>query len=276
MTCNANLVACPRKVVLIPSVGGGIGHISRCAALARALQRLDPTVVVEFVLDTDRLRPFNIDATLNMGFRPRLLPARDRGNRDAVVRACLGGANVIVDDVSRYLLPLRQVVPEAAWASILMHPISDELFMDWPFMAQMDALIWPYAPLVGLPPELASVAGEVVRTGPFLEVADVPGKQEARAALNLPAEAPVVVYALRGFPFGPAFGHRVLAGVYGAAEALRQYDAASAAAGAAGRLRSRAAARGARAAGRVAGLGGGEGRGERRSRPCCTAALPTC
>ena len=222
MNPKADAIDRPRKVVLIPSVSGGIGHISRCAALARALRRRDPTVMVEFVLDTDRLRPFNIDATLNMGFRPRLLPSRNRDNRDAVVRACLGDADVIVDDVSRYLLPLRRVVPKAAWASILMHPVGDELFMDWPLMAQMDALIWPYAPIIGLPPELASLTGKVVRTGPFLEIAEVPSKQEARAELNLPPRAAVVLYAPRGFPFGLAFGHRVLAGVYGAAEALRR------------------------------------------------------
>ena len=222
MNRKSDAVDRPRKVVLIPSVSGGIGHISRCAALARALRRRDPTVMIEFVLDTDRLRPFNIDAALNMGFRPRLLPSRNRDNRDAVVRACLGDADVIVDDVSRYLLPLRQVVPEAAWVSILMHPVGDELFMDWPLMAQMDALIWPYAPLIGLPPELASLAGKVVRTGPFLEITDVPSKREARIELGLPTEAAVVLYSPRGFPFGPAFGHRVLAGVYGAAEALRR------------------------------------------------------
>jgi hypothetical protein len=77
----------PPRVVMIPSVGGGIGHISRTAALARALQRLDPGVEVEFLLDTDRLRPFNIDATRRMGFTPRFLPPRTRDNRDAIARA---------------------------------------------------------------------------------------------------------------------------------------------------------------------------------------------
>ena len=111
------------NVVMLPSVAGGIGHISRTAALARALKRLDPTVHVEYVLDADRLRPFNIDATMRMGFRPRLMPPRTRESRDAVARACLGDADVIVDDVARYLLPLRLAVPRAAWVSIAMHPI---------------------------------------------------------------------------------------------------------------------------------------------------------
>ena len=210
------------NVVMLPSVAGGIGHISRTAALARALKRLDPTVHVEYVLDADRLRPFNIDATMRMGFRPRLMPPRTRESRDAIVRACLGDADVIVDDVARYLLPLRLAVPRAAWVSIAMHPIGDELFMDWPLMAQMDAIVWAYPPLVGLPPELGVVADKVVQTGPFLDIEEVPDKPAARERLGLGADGPVVLYAPRGFPFGKEFGHRMLAGVYGAAEALRR------------------------------------------------------
>jgi hypothetical protein len=210
------------RVIMLPSVAGGIGHISRTATLARTLQRLDPTVQVEYVLDADRLRPFNIDATMRMGFRPRLLPPRTRESRDAIVRACFDDADVIVDDVARYLLPLRHVVPRAAWVSIPMHPIGDELFMDWPLMAQMDAILWAYPPLVGLPPELETVADKVVQTGPFLDLADVPDKAAARARLGWAVDEPVVLYAPRGFPFGPAFGHRVLASAYGAVEALRR------------------------------------------------------
>src|SRR5215204_1273835 len=67
--------------------------------------------------------------------------------RDDIVQAGFGEADVIVDDVARYLLPLRRLVPQAAWISILMHPVGDELFMDWPLLAQMDALIWAYPPL---------------------------------------------------------------------------------------------------------------------------------
>jgi hypothetical protein len=172
------------RVIMLPSVAGGIGHISRTATLARMLQRLDPTVQVEYVLDADRLRPFNIDATRRMGFRPRLLPPRTRESRDAIVRACFDDADVIVDDVAPYLLPLRRLVPRAAWVSIPMHPIGDELFMDWPLMAQMDAIIWAYPPLVGLPPELAIVADKVVQTGPFLDLEDVPDKAAARVVLE--------------------------------------------------------------------------------------------
>lgn len=209
------------NVVMLPSVSGGIGHISRTSALARALVRLDPSVRVEYVLDADRLRPFNIDATMRMGFRPRLMPPRTRESRDSIVRACFGDADVIVDDASRYLVPYRQLLPRAAWVSIPMHPLGDELFTDWPYLAQTDAILWAYAPLVGLPEELGVVADKVVQTGPFLEVANVPDKAEARAKLRIGAGDEVVVYAPRGFPFGREFGHRVLGALYAAVEALR-------------------------------------------------------
>src|SRR5215207_968838 len=211
----------PTTVVMVPSCAGGIGHISRCAALAGTLQRLDPTIRVEFVLDTERLRAFNIEATARMGFQPRLLTPRTRNSRDAIVQACFGDADVIVDDVARYLLPLRTLVPHAAWISILMHPVGDELFMDWPLMAHMEALIWPYPPLVGMPDELAPMAEKVVRTGPFLLTGDVPDRAACRARIGRPVDQERILYAPRGFPFGRAFGHRVLAAIYGAVTALR-------------------------------------------------------
>jgi hypothetical protein len=210
------------NVVMVPSVSGGIGHISRTATLARALKRLDPRVRVEYVLDAERLRPFNIDATMRMGYRPRLLPTRTPENRGQIVRACFGEADVIVDDVARYLLPLRYHAPQAAWVSIAMHPIGDELFMDWPLMAHMDAIIWAYPPAVGLPEELAIVEDKVVQTGPFLDLDGVPDKAAARAQLGYAPDEQVVLYAPRGFPFGEEFGHRVLAGLYGAIEALHR------------------------------------------------------
>ena len=75
------------NVVMVPSVSGGIGHISRTATLAQALRRIDPTVHIEYVLDAERLRPFNIDATMRMGYRPRLLPTRTPESRGPIVRA---------------------------------------------------------------------------------------------------------------------------------------------------------------------------------------------
>ncbi|MFP5405616.1 MAG: hypothetical protein ACLGHY_04510 [Gammaproteobacteria bacterium] len=40
------------RMVMLPSVAGGIGHLSPCAALARAMRRLCPAAAVEFVLET--------------------------------------------------------------------------------------------------------------------------------------------------------------------------------------------------------------------------------
>ena len=207
---------------MLPSVSGGIGHVSRCGALSRALQRLDPTIEIEFVLDLDRIRWFNIEATERMGFRPRLMPQRTRENRNAVIRSSFGEPDLVVDDVSRHLLPYRQVVPQSGWVTIAMHPIGDELFHDWPHMAQMDAVFWPYIPLVGLPPELEIVKDKVVHTGPFLETDDVPAKAAARASLGIGSGEKTVVFAPRGFPFGRDFGHRVLGSIYGAVERIRQ------------------------------------------------------
>jgi hypothetical protein len=210
------------KVIMLPCVEGGIGHISRTATLARALRRIDPSVEVEFVLDTVRLRPLNVEMTMQMGYRPRLLPPISRSNRDAVTQACLGDADVIVDDTARYLLPLRACVPHAAWVSIPIPPVGDELFGDWPFMKQMDAIIWAYAPLVPLPPELSLVQEKLVKTGPFLDLAKVPGRAEARASLGVDPGSPMILYAVRNFPFGKEVGGRLLRSIYGAAETLRR------------------------------------------------------
>ena len=210
------------KVVMVPSVSGGIGHISRTATLARALRRLAPDTGVDYVFDAERLRPFNIDAALGLGYRPRLLPPRTPESRGPIVRACFGDADVIVDDVVRYLVPLRRHVPRAAWISIAMHPLHDELFMEWPLLAQTDAIIWAYPPAMGLPAELEIVADKIVQTGPFLDLDDVPARPGARAKLGYGPDDPVVVYAPRGFPFGKEFGHKILGAIYGAIESLRR------------------------------------------------------
>jgi hypothetical protein len=207
---------------MLPCVEGGIGHISRTATLARVLLRMDHSIEIEYVLDTVRLRPLNVEMTEQMGFRPRLLPPITRANRDSVVRDCLGDADIIIDDTARYLLPLRACVPNAAWISIPIPPVGDELFGDWPLMKQMDAIIWAYAPLVALPPELSLVEDKVVKTGPFLDLAAVPSKAEARARLGMAPGEPTILYAVRNFPFGREFGSRVLRGLYSAAEALRR------------------------------------------------------
>ena len=209
------------KVVMLPVVSGGMGHIARTAALGRALLRLAPGIEVEYLFDEYKLRQFNLDVARAMGLRPRLLPVLTRENRDAGIRAHFGDADVVVDDMQRQWLPCRRVVPQAAWISILMYPIGDELFGDWPLMLQADALIWPYAPRFDVPPELAMFDQKLLRTGPFLETEAVPDKATARERLGLPAAEPVVVYAPRGFPFGEQFGHAVLSGVFGAVERLR-------------------------------------------------------
>ena len=211
----------PTRVIMIPSASGGIGHISRTATLARALRMLDPEIEVEYVLDAERLRPFNIEATIQMGYRPRLMPPRNRDSRDAIARACLGDADVIVDDTTRYLVPLRHCVPRAAWVSIPMTPIGDELFLDWPFMKQMDAIIWAYAPLIGMPRDLDAVRDKVLATGPFLTLDDVPDPAASRVRLGFAPGTQTITYAPRGFPFGREFGHRVLSSVYAAVDALR-------------------------------------------------------
>ncbi|MDQ3195912.1 MAG: hypothetical protein M3Q32_05965 [Pseudomonadota bacterium] len=209
------------KVTMLPSVAGGIGHISRTASLARALRQLEPGVGVDYVLDSDRLRPFNIEATERMGFPARLLPPRTRQTRDAIIREFFGDTDVIVDDTARYLLPLRSIVPRAAWVSIPLFPVGDELFMDWPFMAQMDAIIWAYAPVFGIPPELERFRDKLLHTGPFLQIDGIPDKAAARAELGIGGAEQALVYAPRGFPFGIEFGHRVLSAVYAAIEGLR-------------------------------------------------------
>lgn len=71
-------------------------------------------------------------------------------------------------------------------------------------------------------PELNPVRAKVVQTGPFLETKGVPRKAQARLRLGLPADDELIVHAPRGFPFGREFGHRVLAGIYGAVEKLRR------------------------------------------------------
>ncbi len=110
------------NVIMIPSVTGGLGHIGRTAALARAIARIAPGVEIEYLLDTEKLRLFNVDAAAAMGYRINLLPKRERSNRDAIVRACLAHADVIVEDTCRTLIPYRKVVPHAAWLSVPMPP----------------------------------------------------------------------------------------------------------------------------------------------------------
>ena len=207
---------------MIPSAEGGLGHIGRTAALARAIERINSHARIEYLLDTERLRPFNVDAAAAMGYRVNLLPARKRSNRDAVVRASLAHADVIIEDTCRFLVPYRSIVPHPAWLSIPMFPLADELFLDWPVLRQVDAIAWAYPPALEFPPELAALRSKVIRTGPFLEIDDIPDKRAARRKLGIEAEEKVVLYSPRGMSFGRAFGEQVLAAVIGAVRALRK------------------------------------------------------
>lgn len=209
------------NVVMIPSVSGGFGHLGRTATLARTIQKINPAVNVEYLIDTEKLRLFNIDSALSTGIKVNLLPALKRNNREALVRACLRDADVIIDDTSSYLLPLRLIVPKAAWISIPMYPLADELFMSWPMLAQNDHIIWAYPPVLDFPPELNFFASKLLKTGPFLELEDVPEREAARAKVGFAQDEHVVLYSPRGMPFGRDFGERVLSSVFGAVSALR-------------------------------------------------------
>jgi len=210
------------NVILIPSVRGGLGHIGRTAALARAITRLAPQTHIEYLLDVEEIRAFNIDAAAAMGYRVNFLPLRHRNERDPVVRACLGHADVIVEDTSRSLIPYRAIVPHAAWLSIPMYPLWDELFMDWPLLQQVDAIAWAYPPALEFPPELASLSAKVLRTGPFMELADIPKQRAARNSLGFAPTEKILLYSPRGMSFGRDFGEQVLAAVIGAANILRK------------------------------------------------------
>lgn len=210
------------NVILIPSVSGGLGHIGRTAALARAIKRLAPKTHIEYLLNIENIRSFNIDAAAAMGYRVNFLPLRHRNDRDPIVRACLGHADVIVEDTSRALIPYRAIVPHAAWLSIPMYPLWDELFMDWPLLQQVDAIAWAYPPALKPLPELASLSSKVLHTGPFMELGDIPKHRAARNALGFQSTEKIVLYSPRGMAFGRDFGEQVLAAVIGAVSTLRK------------------------------------------------------
>ena len=208
------------RVVMIPSASGGLGHIGRTAALARRLQRLDPSIELEYLLDTQELRPFNIDAAAATGHRVNLLPALTRNDRASIVRACLGSFDIVIEDTCRHLIALRPIVPKSTWISIPMYPLGDELFMDWPLLAQSDGIVWPYPPSLEFPAELARFAEKLIKTGPFLELEGIPGRPQARRQLRFAKDERVLIYAPRGMTFGRPFGEQVLAALIGAATQL--------------------------------------------------------
>lgn len=207
---------------MLPSASGGLGHIGRTAALARAIARIAPHANIEYTLDAERIRAFNIDAAAAMGYRVNVMPARERRNRDGVVRASLAHADVIVEDTCRHLIPYRKIVPQAAWISIPMYPLGDELFNDWPLLQQVDAIAWAYPPALEFPAELAALRPKIIESGPFLEIEEIADKRAARRRIGIAADEKIVLYSPRGMAFGRAFGEKVLAAVVGAVRALRK------------------------------------------------------
>ena len=210
------------RVVLIPSASGGLGHIGRTAALARQLQRCDASIELEYLLDTDNLRAFNIDAAAATGYKVNLLPALKRSQRDAIVRAALSSADIVIEDTCRHLIALRSIVPKSTWISVPMYPLGDELFMDWPLLAQSDGIIWAYPPSLDFPAELAPFAAKLIRTGAFLELGAIPDRAQARRRLRFAPDERVLIYAPRGMTFGRSFGEQVLAALIGAVMQLAQ------------------------------------------------------
>lgn len=209
-------------IVFIPSVSGGIGHITRTLRLAREIQRLRPEVTIEYVLDQERMRPNNLDFVESTGYPARVLPGgRGREARNPLVRTTLGHADVIVDDATRYLIPYRWLI-RAGWVSIPMYPLWDELFLDWPFLAQVDRVLWTYPAAMEFPDGLEPVRRKVRVTGPILGRQELPSREEARRTLGLGEDDLLITYSPRGMPFGRDFGEAVLAGLVNGFIRLRE------------------------------------------------------
>lgn len=208
-------------VVFIPSVSGGLGHVARTLRLARAMERLCPTLSIEYVLDQERLRQSNLAFVSSTGYPVKVLPVRSRDARNVIVEAMLGQADLIVDDTYRHLIPLRRLL-HARWVSIPMYPLWDELFMDWPLLAQTDKILWTYPPALGVPEELQAFGNKVAVTGPILGSSQLPERKPARALLGLAEDELIVTYSPRGMPFGRDFGERLLVGLVNGILQLRQ------------------------------------------------------
>ncbi len=211
------------NVVFIPSVSGGLGHVTRTLKLARALERADPTLRVSYVLDGLSLRPFNVEAIARTGYPYKILPNPVRHERDEKIREILGEADVVIEDTNRRLIAHRLILPRLkVWISIPMLPIWDELFMDWPLLAQVDHILYPYPSLMPPPDELSPFREKLTVTGPILDPEEMPTRIDARRRLRLPEGRRYITYAPRGFPFGAWFGRRVLTGVVGGFMRLRE------------------------------------------------------
>ena len=210
----------PLNIVLIPSVSGGLGHITRSVKLARALEQADPRLRMAYALDESRLRPFNLEVVERTGYPVHILPHPARHERDEKIRAVLGEADVVIEDTSRRAIPYRRILPRLrAWISIPMLPLWDELFMAWPLLEHVDHILYCYPTVMPVPEELEPFRDKLTVTGPILD--EMPSRHAARRRLSLSPEERYITYAPRGFPFGPRFGRRVLNAVVSAYMRLR-------------------------------------------------------
>ncbi|MDQ3700514.1 MAG: hypothetical protein M3442_06285, partial [Chloroflexota bacterium] len=107
------------NVAMIPSVSGGLGHVTRTVKLARALQQADASLRISYVLDEVALRPLNLEAVERTGFPVHILPNPVRHEREAKIRAVLGETDVVIEDTNRRLIAHRPYLPRLrAWISI--------------------------------------------------------------------------------------------------------------------------------------------------------------
>ena len=213
----------PINVVFVPSVSGGLGHVTRTVKLARALERADPRLRISYALSERKLRRFNVEAVERTGYPVRILPDPVHHQRDREIRAALGEADVVIDDTERRLVAYRRILPRIrAWISIPMLPLWDELFMDWPRLEHVDHIIYAYPPSMPVPEDLAPFREKLTVSGPILDPDEMPDRTAARRRLGLPEGRRYVLYAPRGFPFGREFGRRVVNGVVGGFLRLRR------------------------------------------------------
>ncbi len=204
------------NVMIIPSVSGGLGHVTRTLKLARGLERADPSLRVIYGLDEVGLRPINQEAISRSGFPLRVIPNPVRHERDERIRATLGDIDVVIEDTNRRLVAHRPLLPRLrAWISLPMLPIWDDLHMDWPLLEHVDCILYAYPAVIPVPEELDRFRDKLTVTGPILDPEEMPGRAEARHRLGLDQSARYIIYAPRGFPFGQWFGRRVLSGVVG-------------------------------------------------------------
>jgi hypothetical protein len=213
----------PINLAIIPSVSGGLGHVTRSAKLARALERAEPSLRISYVLDELGLRPFNLQAVEQTGYPVQMLPNVAHRERNEAIRSVLGQVDVVIEDTRPRLIPYRRILPRLkVWISVPMLPLWDELFMSWPLFEHVDHMLYTYPPIMPVPEELEPFRHKITVTGPILDPDEMPSRAIARRRLKLIDERRYITYAPRGFPFGKRFGRRVLNAVVGGFVQLRE------------------------------------------------------